>query len=95
MGSAETSILTPDQRLRVFISSTLGELAHERDAVEAAVRTLRLTRTRTGIHTWPIMGMIFGDRLAALESAGPEVEAARFAGRQMSADDAMAVLLSR
>jgi predicted ATPase/class 3 adenylate cyclase len=39
-------ILTPDRRLRVFISSTLGELAPERDAVEAAVRTLRLTPVR-------------------------------------------------
>jgi Domain of unknown function (DUF4062) len=39
-------ILTPDQRLRVFISSTLGELAPERDAVEAAIRTLRLTPVR-------------------------------------------------
>jgi predicted ATPase/class 3 adenylate cyclase len=41
-----TTVLTPDQRLRVFISSTLGELAPERDAVEAAVRTLRLTPVR-------------------------------------------------
>jgi uncharacterized protein DUF4062 len=41
-------ILTPDQRLRVFISSTLGELAPERDAVEAAVPTLRLTPVRFG-----------------------------------------------
>ncbi len=39
-------ILTPDQRLQVFISSTLGELAPERDAVEAAVRTLRLSPVR-------------------------------------------------
>ena len=43
---AVATILTPDQRLRVFISSTLGELAPERDAVEAAVRTLRLTPVR-------------------------------------------------
>ncbi|HUP17842.1 MAG TPA: DUF4062 domain-containing protein [Acidimicrobiia bacterium] len=35
-------IRTPDQRLRVFISSTLGELAPERDAAKTAVRTLRL-----------------------------------------------------
>ena len=35
-------IRTPDQRLRVFISSTLGELAPERDAAQTAVRTLRL-----------------------------------------------------
>jgi predicted ATPase/class 3 adenylate cyclase len=37
------TIRTPDARLRVFISSTLGELAAERDAARTAVRTLRLT----------------------------------------------------
>ena len=36
-------IRTPDQRVRVFISSTLGELAAEREAVSAAIRQLRLT----------------------------------------------------
>ena len=36
-------ILTPDQRLRVFISSTLKELAEERAAARGAVETLRLT----------------------------------------------------
>jgi predicted ATPase len=36
-------IRTPDQRLRVFVSSTLGELAPERVAVRAAIETLRLT----------------------------------------------------
>src|SRR5262245_30441357 len=36
-------IRTPDQRLRVFISSTLGELAEERQAVRASVEQLRLT----------------------------------------------------
>ena len=40
------TIRTPDQRLRVFISSTIGELAQERDAVDAAVRSLRLTPVR-------------------------------------------------
>ena len=34
---------TPDQRLRVFVSSTLGELAAERRSVARAVRALRLT----------------------------------------------------
>ena len=46
MAQGSAPILTPDQRLRVFISSTLGELAPERDAVEAAIRTLRLTPVR-------------------------------------------------
>lgn len=36
-------ILTPDQRLRVFISSTLKELADERAAARKAVETLHLT----------------------------------------------------
>ncbi|MBM3529639.1 MAG: DUF4062 domain-containing protein [Alphaproteobacteria bacterium] len=35
-------IRTPDQRLRVFISSTLGELAPERQAVKAAIERLHL-----------------------------------------------------
>lgn len=37
------TIRTPDQRLRVFVSSTIGELAPERDAVKSAIQTLRLT----------------------------------------------------
>ena len=37
-----STIRTPDQRLRVFVSSTLGELAPERGAVRAAVERLRL-----------------------------------------------------
>ena len=36
-------IRTPDQRLRVFVSSTLVELADERRAVAAAIAALRLT----------------------------------------------------
>jgi Domain of unknown function (DUF4062) len=39
----EVVIRTPDQRLRVFVSSTLGELAAERQAVARAIATLRLT----------------------------------------------------
>jgi predicted ATPase len=35
-------IRTPDQRLRVFVSSTLGELAAERRAVRDAIERLRL-----------------------------------------------------
>ena len=38
-----SAIRTPDQRLRVFVSSTLGELAEERRAVRAAVQQLRLS----------------------------------------------------
>ena len=36
-------IRTPDQRLRVFVSSTLAELAPERAAVARAIEALRLT----------------------------------------------------
>ena len=36
-------IRTPDQRLRVFVSSTMGELAPERRAVSRAISSLRLT----------------------------------------------------
>lgn len=40
---APARIATPDRRLRVFVSSTLEELAPERAAVRAAVRRLHLT----------------------------------------------------
>jgi predicted ATPase len=40
---AERLIRTPDQRLRVFVSSTLGELADERQAAREAIEQLRLT----------------------------------------------------
>jgi predicted ATPase len=36
-------IRTPDQRVRVFVSSTLGELAPERRAVTSAITQMRLT----------------------------------------------------
>ena len=40
--SATPTIRTPDQRLRVFVSSTLQELAEERAAVRQAIERLRL-----------------------------------------------------
>ena len=40
---SEAVIRTPDQRLRVFVSSTLGELADERRSVSRAISALRLT----------------------------------------------------
>jgi predicted ATPase len=39
----EAVIQTPDRRLRVFVSSTLGELSVERRAVARAITALRLT----------------------------------------------------
>ncbi len=41
-GRKDAGIRTPDQRLRVFVSSTLKELAPERRAVRAAIERLRL-----------------------------------------------------
>ena len=41
--STRTVIRTPDQRVRVFISSTLDELAPERAAAREAIMQLRLT----------------------------------------------------
>ncbi len=43
MDNTDTQILTPDQRLRVFISSTLNELAEERLAVKEAIQQIHLT----------------------------------------------------
>ena len=40
--SETVMIRTPDQRVRVFVSSTMGELAAERQAVRDAVTRLRL-----------------------------------------------------
>lgn len=42
-GDPGPPIRTPDQRVRVFVSSTLHELAAEREAVRRAVEALRLT----------------------------------------------------
>ncbi|MEV4538593.1 DUF4062 domain-containing protein [Asanoa sp. NPDC049518] len=41
-GTSDRLILTPDQRVRVFVSSTLTELAAERQAVREAVARLHL-----------------------------------------------------
>ena len=41
--SAAQVIRTPDQRVRVFVSSTLDELAAERVAAREAITQLRLT----------------------------------------------------
>jgi predicted ATPase len=41
-GPQQSGIRTPDQRLRVFVSSTLEELAAERGAARAAIEGLRL-----------------------------------------------------
>ena len=43
MQQSTIPILTPDQRLRVFVSSTLQELAEERTAVKQAIQQIHLT----------------------------------------------------
>lgn len=43
MTAAPVRIRTPDQRLRIFVSSTLRELAAERAAVRAAIERLAMT----------------------------------------------------
>src|SRR6201988_2097497 len=51
---AETDVIrTPDQRLRVFVSSTLQELAAERQAVRDAVTRLRLVPGMFGLGARP------------------------------------------
>jgi predicted ATPase/predicted negative regulator of RcsB-dependent stress response len=42
MTALSPGIRTPDQRLRIFVSSTLGELAPERKAARGAIERLRL-----------------------------------------------------
>ena len=42
-GASAAVIRTPDQRLRVFVSSTLRELKEERDTARQAIADLRLT----------------------------------------------------
>ena len=41
--SSRPAITTPDQRIRVFVSSTLDELASERVAAREAIEAQRLT----------------------------------------------------
>jgi hypothetical protein len=71
---AETDVIrTPDQRLRVFVSSTLQELAAERQAVRDAVTRLRLVpvmfelgaRLRRGAACAPAGAPRWGTRRAA------------------------------
>jgi predicted ATPase/class 3 adenylate cyclase len=69
-------------------------LAAEGDVVLAATAlgAAEGLRERTGIAMWPLMNMILRDRLASLEAAGPAAAAARFAGRQMSSAEALALV---
>jgi hypothetical protein len=62
----DTAIRTPDQRLRVFVSSTLAELADERRAVSRAISTLRLTPVmfELGARPHPPQPARRGDRCA-------------------------------
>jgi len=51
-GVARRPILTPDRRLRVFVSSTLRELAQERVAAREAISSLHLA-PRILLPIWP------------------------------------------
>jgi predicted ATPase len=53
--AASQLIRTPDQRVRVFVSSTLDELAPERAAAREAITQLRLTPVlfESGAHPYP------------------------------------------
>jgi predicted ATPase len=56
VGTAASQVIrTPDQRVRVFISSTLDELAAERTAAREAITQLRLTPVlfESGAHPYP------------------------------------------
>ena len=48
----KTVIRTPDRRLRVFVGSTLGELAEERRPVSRALTALRLTPVMFELRAW-------------------------------------------
>lgn len=54
-------IRTPDQRLRVFVSATLEELAEERAAARQAIEQLRLTPVHVFIG-------IYGERYGSIGS---------------------------
>ena len=55
MAGAPSVIRTPDQQLRVFVSSTLRELADERQAVRTAIERMRLAPVmfELGAHPHP------------------------------------------
>src|SRR5215470_6154396 len=62
-------ILTPDQRVRVFISSTLGELAAERAAARRAITRLHL------VPVWYESGLAAGKpMLLYLKRPAPDLE---------------------
>ena len=73
-------ILTPDQRIRVFISSTLEELANERVAARRAIQRLRLVPVwyESGIY-WQRYGWVG----PGMEISGLEDEYRLAAGKPM------------
>ena len=69
---AQTDVIfTPDQRVRVFISSTLGELAEERVAARRAIRRLHLVPAWWFENRWTALPASADKRLGP--SAGPPV----------------------
>ncbi len=69
----------------------------EGDAISAAIAlgAADELRERTGIEMWPVVRMAFEPALDALAAAGPDVAAARYEGRRMSARDALAQVVRR
>jgi hypothetical protein len=53
-GAHDIVIRTPDQRVRVFVSSAMVELAAERRVVTAAITQLRLTPVLFELEARPI-----------------------------------------
>ena len=79
--------------LEGFAAVALAEGDVERAAT--AYGAAEALRERTGIQRWPIIRVIFESRLAALDDARPEIEASRFAGRQMTPETAIGLVLGR
>jgi hypothetical protein len=71
-------ILTPDQRVRVFVSSTLEELAEERAAARRAIENLRLTPVmfELGARPHPPREDTLAARLSAAAESGAEAAGA-------------------
>jgi hypothetical protein len=78
-------IRTPDQRLRVFVSSTLDELANERRTVRDAVERLRLAAVmfELGARPHPPRELY----RAYLEQSRTRLGEAEFEARRRSAAD--------
>jgi predicted ATPase len=69
-GDQAAAIRTPDQRVRVFVSSTLQELAEERGAVRDAVKALRLVPVIAAVSAAELMPAAIAAGLGLNTSGG-------------------------